>query len=283
MPHRAALVSGTLFALGRRADVGPGLRRAAAAAATTRPALLSFGALPRLRPDRAAAGLARPRARCAQLTRADWIEALQARRWSATCSTTCSSAAAIQRAGGPLPTMIIGTLPVVIADHLEPARRTRATAACRGARLRALAGADRRRASRCVNQAELRAAARRRRRRPRPLRARRAAGRRRGGLLDLVPDPQRRLAARAPRPLSPRAWATAQGVATLPLAALGLRAASGPGAARRRRGVRRCRFGPHAGALRRPDVRDRPVRLVARHAVLERGQPAPADRRWPAS
>jgi drug/metabolite transporter (DMT)-like permease len=54
------------------------------------------------------------RKRLAELTRADWLEAL-------TLSAVGNIvyylflASAIQRAGGPLPTMIIGTLPVVIA------------------------------------------------------------------------------------------------------------------------------------------------------------------------
>ncbi|RZU01113.1 DMT family transporter [Rivibacter subsaxonicus] len=54
------------------------------------------------------------RARLAQLTRADWIEALKLAAIGNLLYYLCL-AAAIQRAGGPLPTMIIGTLPVVIA------------------------------------------------------------------------------------------------------------------------------------------------------------------------
>ena len=54
------------------------------------------------------------RARLHQLTRADWREAL---KLAAVGNLVyyLFLAAAIQRAGGPLPTMIIGTLPVVIA------------------------------------------------------------------------------------------------------------------------------------------------------------------------
>ncbi len=54
------------------------------------------------------------RVRLAQLTRADWIEAL---KLAAVGNIVyyLFLASAIQRAGGPLPTMIIGTLPVVIA------------------------------------------------------------------------------------------------------------------------------------------------------------------------
>lgn len=54
------------------------------------------------------------RKRLAQLTRADWTEAL---KLAAVGNVVyyLFLASAIQRAGGPLPTMIIGTLPVVIA------------------------------------------------------------------------------------------------------------------------------------------------------------------------
>ena len=54
------------------------------------------------------------RARLAQLARGDWIEALKLSAIGNLLYYLCL-AAAIQRAGGPLPTMIIGTLPVVIA------------------------------------------------------------------------------------------------------------------------------------------------------------------------
>jgi drug/metabolite transporter (DMT)-like permease len=59
-----------------------------------------------------------------QLTRADWIEALKLSAIGNLLYYLCL-AAAIQRAGGPLPTMIIGTLPVVIAisSNLRDARR----------------------------------------------------------------------------------------------------------------------------------------------------------------
>ncbi|MBW8810765.1 MAG: EamA family transporter, partial [Lysobacter sp.] len=49
-----------------------------------------------------------------QLSRADWIEALKLSAVGNLLYYLCL-ASAIQRAGGPLPTMIIGTLPVVIA------------------------------------------------------------------------------------------------------------------------------------------------------------------------
>ena len=64
------------------------------------------------------------RARLLQLSRADWIEALKLSTVGNLLYYLCL-AAAIQRAGGPLPTMIIGTLPVVIAisSNLRDARR----------------------------------------------------------------------------------------------------------------------------------------------------------------
>jgi drug/metabolite transporter (DMT)-like permease len=52
--------------------------------------------------------------RLRELTRADWLEALKLSCVGNLLYYLCL-AAAIQRAGGPLPTMIIGTLPVVIA------------------------------------------------------------------------------------------------------------------------------------------------------------------------
>ena len=50
----------------------------------------------------------------AQLSRGDWVEALKLSLVGNLAYYACL-AAAIQRAGGPVPTMIIGTLPVVIA------------------------------------------------------------------------------------------------------------------------------------------------------------------------
>jgi drug/metabolite transporter (DMT)-like permease len=84
------------------------------------PAVLLFRPLPGLRADRAAAGLAGPRA-AGHAARADWLEALKL-AVVGNIVYYLLLASAIQRAGGPLPTMIIGTLPVVIADQLEPAR-----------------------------------------------------------------------------------------------------------------------------------------------------------------
>ncbi|MGO4774847.1 EamA family transporter, partial [Lysobacter sp. 2RAB21] len=59
-----------------------------------------------------------------QLARADWIEAMKLAAIGNLLYYLCL-ASAIQRAGGPLPTMIIGTLPVVIAisANLRNARR----------------------------------------------------------------------------------------------------------------------------------------------------------------
>ncbi|MEI6027986.1 MAG: DMT family transporter [Betaproteobacteria bacterium] len=54
------------------------------------------------------------RAQLARLSRADWVEALKL-SLVGNLLYYLFLAAAIQRAGGPLPTMIIGTLPVVIA------------------------------------------------------------------------------------------------------------------------------------------------------------------------
>src|SRR3546814_9305694 len=59
-----------------------------------------------------------------QLRRADWIEAVKLAAIGNLLYYLCL-ASATQRAGGPLPTMIIGTLPVVIAisANLRNARR----------------------------------------------------------------------------------------------------------------------------------------------------------------
>ena len=56
--------------------------------------------------------------------RSDWIEALKLAAVGNLLYYLCL-AAAIQRAGGPMPTMIIGTLPVVIAitSNLRDGRR----------------------------------------------------------------------------------------------------------------------------------------------------------------
>ncbi|MFN9281772.1 MAG: DMT family transporter [Betaproteobacteria bacterium] len=169
------------------------------------------------------------RAQLARLTRADWIEALKL-SLVGNLLYYLFLAAAIQRAGGPLPTMIIGTLPVVIAivSNLRSSQAVR----LRDGRLpwRRLApsllliglGIA------CVNQVEL---AR--------LQAQASAGQGADAALGLSRYALGALLAvgavvcwtwypirnadwlRAHADRSPRAWATAQGVATLPLAALG--------------------------------------------------------------
>ncbi|MCI1191725.1 DMT family transporter [Calidifontimicrobium sp. SYSU G02091] len=122
MPHRTALVTGTLFALA--AGLMWGLVFVAPVLlADYPPALLSFArylafgliALP-------LAWLDRQRLR--QLTRADWVQALEL-ALVGNVVYYLFLAGAIQHAGAPLPTMIIGTLPVVIAvsSNLRDARR----------------------------------------------------------------------------------------------------------------------------------------------------------------
>jgi len=157
------------------------------------------------------------RKRLAELTRADWIEALKLSAVGNLLYYLCL-AAAIQRAGGPLPTMIIGTLPVVIAitsnlrDHARDGRLPWARLA--PSLVLIAAGIA------CVNQHELAL-----------LRADPQADLGRyalGALLAVAAVacwtwyPIRNadwLRAHADRP--PSTWATAQGVATLPLAAIG--------------------------------------------------------------
>ena len=157
------------------------------------------------------------RARLAQFTRSDWREALKLSLIGNLLYYLCL-AAAIQRAGGPLPTMIIGTLPVVIAitSNLRDARRDGRLPWGRLAPSLALIATG----IGCVNQVELA-----------HLRADPSAdlGRYASGALLAVAAvacwtwyPLRNadwLRAHADR--SPRTWATAQGVATLPLAVIG--------------------------------------------------------------
>ena len=265
--HRRALLTGTLFALA--AGLMWGLVFVAPLLLPSYPAVLlscarylAFGliALPLGWLDRARIG---------ELTRADWLEAFKLSAIGNLLYYLCL-AAAIQRAGGPLPTMIIGTLPVVIAvsSNLRDAKRDGRLPWLRllPSLLLIAAGIG------CVNQAEIAA-----------LRAdadlvRYASG----GLLAIGAVacwtwyPIRNadwLRAHAER--SPRAWATAQGLATLPLAASGFALFWAWSAVSGNDFVDAAR--PHAGAVRRPDVRDRPAGVVARHPVLERGQPAPAD------
>jgi drug/metabolite transporter (DMT)-like permease len=218
--HRTALVTGTAFALAAGllwglVFVAPLLLPQYPAALLSCARYLAFGliALPLAWLDRRA---------LASLTRADWIEAL---KLSAVGNLLyyLFLAAAIQRAGGPLPTMIIGTLPVVIAISAN-LRNPRGSAGRDGrlpwrqlvpSLILIAAGIA------LVNRAELallRAA-------PRANFGRYALG----ALLALGAVacwtwyPIRNadwLRAHAGR--NPRSWATAQGVATLPLSAAGL-------------------------------------------------------------
>ncbi len=148
---------------------------------------------------------------------ADWLEALKLSTVGNVLYYLCL-AAAIQRAGGPLPTMIIGTLPVVIAisSNLRDAKRDGRLPWLRLLPSLALIAAG----IACVNQVELahlRAQA--------DLDVSRYAS---GALLALGAVvcwtwyPLRNadwLRTHAQR--SPRSWATAQGLATLPLALAG--------------------------------------------------------------
>ncbi len=110
--HAIKLWTGTLFALMAGAVWGlvfviPLLLPDYPAAVLSVGRYLAFGliALPLAWLDRAA---------LVRLTRADWIEAIKLTAVGNFLYYLCL-AAAIQRAGGPLPTVIIGTLPVVIA------------------------------------------------------------------------------------------------------------------------------------------------------------------------
>ena len=157
------------------------------------------------------------RANLRRLSRVDWKEALKLAAIGNLLYYVCL-ASAIQRAGAPLPTMIIGTLPVVIAisanlrDHRRDGRlpwRKLAPSLL----LIALGIA-------CVNRVELEA-----------LRTQPDADASRylqGALLAIVAVacwtwyPLRNADwLRAHPNRSPRTWATAQGVATLPLALAG--------------------------------------------------------------
>jgi len=220
MPQRRLLVTGTAFALAAGlmwglVFVAPLLLPEYPAALLSCARYVAFGliALPLAWLDRR---LLR------ELSRADWIEALKL-SLVGNLLYYLLLAAAIQRAGAPLPTMIIGTLPVVIAlvSNRRDARRDgrlpwRRLLPSLGLIVIGIA---------LVNHAEL---------------------------AQLRADPARVLADELPRyalgallaigavvcwtwyPLrnadwlrahaerSPRVWATAQGVATLPLAAAGL-------------------------------------------------------------
>jgi drug/metabolite transporter (DMT)-like permease len=157
------------------------------------------------------------RVRLLQLTRDDWIEALKLSLIGNLLYYLCL-AAAIQRAGGPLPTMIIGTLPVVIAisSNLRDHARDGKLPWARLVPSLLLIGAG----IACVNEVELQR-----------MRADTQADASRyaiGVLLAIAAVacwtwyPIRNADwMRAHPDRSASAWATAQGLATLPAAALG--------------------------------------------------------------
>ena len=112
MPQRQALAAGTFFALAAGlvwglVFVAPQMLPQYPAALQSFGRYLAFGliALPLAWLDRV---------RISQLSRADWIEAAKL-SLIGNIVYYLFLASAIQRAGGPLPTVIIGTLPVVIA------------------------------------------------------------------------------------------------------------------------------------------------------------------------
>lgn len=152
-----------------------------------------------------------------ELGRADWLEAFKLSAIGNFLYYLCLSAA-IQRAGGPLPTVIIGTLPVVIAicSNLRDHERDGYLPWMKLAPSLLLIAAG----IACVNQVELAALTR-------------AAG---ADLRRYVEGVLLAVAAvacwtwypirnadwlRTHKERSPRAWATAQGLVTLPMALLG--------------------------------------------------------------
>jgi drug/metabolite transporter (DMT)-like permease len=157
------------------------------------------------------------RKRLQQFSADDWREALKLSAIGNLLYYLCL-AAAIQRAGGPLPTMVIGTLPVVIAvsSNLRDARRDGRLPWHKLLPSLGLIAAG----IACVNQVELR-----------HLRQQDHfdAMRYGSGVLLAVGAvacwtwyPMRNADwLRAHTDRSPRTWATAQGLMTLPLAALG--------------------------------------------------------------
>ena len=212
---RGSLLSGSLFALAAGlmwglVFVGPLLLPEYPAAIQSFGRYLAFGliALPLAWLDRAA---------LRQLTRADWIEALKL-ALVGNIVYYLFLASSIQRAGGPLPTMIIGTLPVVIAitSNLRDAQRDGRLPWGRLAPSLLLIAAG----IGCVNHSELSAL----RADPHADLTRYAVGALLavGAVACWTWYPLRNadwLRAHVGR--NPRSWATAQGVATLPLALIG--------------------------------------------------------------
>jgi drug/metabolite transporter (DMT)-like permease len=212
---RGSLVSGSLFALAAGlmwglVFVGPLLLPEYPAALQSFGRYLAFGliALPLAWLDRAA---------LRQLTRADWIEALKL-ALVGNIVYYLFLASSIQRAGGPLPTMIIGTLPVVIAitSNLRDARRDGRLPWGQLAPSLLLIAAG----IACVNHSELTSL----RADPNADPTRYAVGAvlAVGAVACWTWYPIRNADwLRAHGERNPRSWATAQGVATLPLALLG--------------------------------------------------------------
>lgn len=180
------------------------------------PAMLAFGrylafgviALPLALRDRAA---------LVQLTASDWRAAL-ALAAVGNIAYYLLLATAIRTAGVPLPTMVIGTLPVVIAVCSNLGAREIAWR--RLAAPLALVGAG----VACVNAAELHRSAPGRTAPDLALGMVLAAGAL--ACWTWYPIHNARWLRRMPR-ISPGAWATAQGLATLPLAAVGMLATLG--------------------------------------------------------
>ena len=152
-----------------------------------------------------------------RMTRADWLEALKLAAIGNVLYYMCL-ASAIQRAGGPLPTMMIGTLPVVISicanllNHERDGRLPwRRLAPCLAVVLAGLA---------CVNQVEMRSLSSD----PDADFSRYATGAllAAGAVACWTWYPLRNANWLRDHPgRKPRAWATAQGLATLPLAVIG--------------------------------------------------------------
>ncbi|MBD9426396.1 DMT family transporter [Pseudomonas sp. PDM15] len=202
-----ALIAGMMWGL---VFVGPLLLPEYSAALLSAGRYLAFGliALPLAWLDRA---------RLRQLSRSDWLEALKLSAVGNLLYYLCL-ASAIQRASGPLPTMIIGTLPVVIAiaANLRNAKRDGRLPWAKLLPSLALIAAG----IACVNHAELHAL--------------QAAGETdwgryaSGALLAVIAVacwtwyPLRNADWLRDHPgRSPRTWATAQGLVTLPMALLG--------------------------------------------------------------
>jgi drug/metabolite transporter (DMT)-like permease len=212
---RASLLSGSLFALAAGlmwglVFIGPLLLPEYPAALQSFGRYLAFGliALPLAWID---SGTLR------QLTRTDWIEALKL-ALVGNIVYYLFLASSIQRAGGPLPTMIVGTLPVVIAvtSNLRDAKRDgRLPWAQLAPSLLLIASGIG-----CVNHAEI--AALRANPQADVVRYAWGAALAVGAVVCWTWYPIRNADwLRAHPDRNPRGWATAQGVATLPLALVG--------------------------------------------------------------